>query len=71
MKGRTALITGAAGGLGTHIAETILEIGGSVIMVDYPDSDYSLIKNRIKCINLFINTFFYEENFGNTSCFGL
>ena len=30
MKGRTALITGAAGGLGTHIAETILEIGGSL-----------------------------------------
>ena len=46
MQGRTALITGAAGGLGMHIAETILEIGGSVVMVDYPGSDYSLIKNR-------------------------
>jgi NAD(P)-dependent dehydrogenase (short-subunit alcohol dehydrogenase family) len=47
MKDRTALITGAAGGLGVHIAETILELGGYVVMVDYPGSDYEIVNEKL------------------------
>jgi len=31
MSGRTALITGATGGLGQYMAETIAELGGDLI----------------------------------------
>jgi len=45
MSDRTVLITGATGGLGQHMAEVIAELGGDLILVDRPDSDYiALIK---------------------------
>jgi NAD(P)-dependent dehydrogenase (short-subunit alcohol dehydrogenase family) len=39
LKGRTALITGAAGGLGRVVAETLAELGADLILVDRPGSN--------------------------------
>ena len=47
LKNRRALITGAAGGIGQEIALTIAELGGSLVLVDRPSSDYTLIKQKI------------------------
>jgi len=48
MNGRTVLITGAAGGLGRYMAETIAELGGSLILVDRTESDYLRLKETLK-----------------------
>jgi NAD(P)-dependent dehydrogenase (short-subunit alcohol dehydrogenase family) len=48
MSGRTALITGATGGLGLYIAETIAELGGSLILVDKPSTNYSALIGKLK-----------------------
>ncbi len=47
LKGRTALITGATGGIGQEAAITIAELGGDLLLVDRPGSDYSPIKKKI------------------------
>jgi len=47
LNGRRALITGAAGKIGYEIALTIAELGGDLILVDRPDSDYSSLKQKI------------------------
>ena len=47
LKGRTALITGATGAIGQEIALTIAELGGSLILVDQPNSNYDYIKQNI------------------------
>jgi len=47
LRGRTALITGATGGIGQEIALTIAELGGSLILVDQPDSNYDQMKQTI------------------------
>jgi NAD(P)-dependent dehydrogenase (short-subunit alcohol dehydrogenase family) len=44
---RTALITGAIGGIGQEIALTIAELGGNLILVDRPNSNYDHIKQKI------------------------
>jgi NAD(P)-dependent dehydrogenase (short-subunit alcohol dehydrogenase family) len=52
MNNCTTLITGATGGLGQYMAETIAELGGDLILVDRPSSNYaSLIKKlkKFKC----------------------
>ena len=58
MDNRTTLITGATGGLGQHMAETIAELGGGLILVDKPGSDYLLLmeilkkyKCKVECID--------------------
>jgi NAD(P)-dependent dehydrogenase (short-subunit alcohol dehydrogenase family) len=48
LKGRTAIITGASGHLGQHIALTIAELGGSLILVDKPHSNFSLLISMLK-----------------------
>jgi len=47
LKGRRALVTGAAGFIGQEIANTIAELGGDLILVDKPETDYSLMKSNI------------------------
>lgn len=47
LKGRRALITGAAGSIGQEIALTIAELGGDLILVDLPNSNYDLVKKSI------------------------
>ena len=59
LKGTRALITGAAGSIGQEIALTIAELGGDLILVDLPSSNYDLVKKSvldnwnvdIKCID--------------------
>lgn len=40
LKGRRALITGATGGLGSVMAETLAEMGADLILVDRPGTDF-------------------------------
>jgi NAD(P)-dependent dehydrogenase (short-subunit alcohol dehydrogenase family) len=47
LKGRRALITGAAGRIGQEIANTIAELGGDLILVDKPETDWISIKRYI------------------------
>jgi NAD(P)-dependent dehydrogenase (short-subunit alcohol dehydrogenase family) len=47
MKGRYALITGAAGGLGRVIAETLAELNANLMLVDLPGTDLEEQSRRI------------------------
>lgn len=40
LRGRRALITGATGGLGKVIADTLAELGAELVLVDRPGSDF-------------------------------
>jgi short-subunit dehydrogenase len=40
LKGRRALITGATGGLGKVMADTLAELGADMVLVDRPGSDF-------------------------------
>ena len=40
MKGRRALITGAAGGIGRVIAQTLAELGADILLIDRPGVEY-------------------------------
>lgn len=40
IKGRRALITGATGGLGRIMADTLAELGADLVMIDRPGSDF-------------------------------
>ena len=43
LKGRRALITGAAGGLGKVMADTLAELGADLVLVDRPDTDFQCL----------------------------
>lgn len=43
MRGRRALITGAAGGIGRVIAKTLAELGADLVLVDRPESNYGTL----------------------------
>ena len=58
LKGRKAIITRATGGLGKHMAATIVELGGSVILVDRPGSNYSSLVSELE-----------ENNAADIECF--
>jgi NAD(P)-dependent dehydrogenase (short-subunit alcohol dehydrogenase family) len=48
LKGRRVLITGAAGRLGSVMAETLAELGADIILVDRPGTDFALTVKEIK-----------------------
>jgi NAD(P)-dependent dehydrogenase (short-subunit alcohol dehydrogenase family) len=47
LSGRTALITGAAGGLGKVFAETLAELGANLLLVDLPGSDLNTLNKEL------------------------
>ena len=47
LNGRRALITGAAGGFGTVIAETLAEMGTDLVLVDRKSDEIELLKNKL------------------------
>jgi NAD(P)-dependent dehydrogenase (short-subunit alcohol dehydrogenase family) len=50
LKGRRALITGAVGNIGRQMALAIAELGGDLVLVDKPGSNYEEIVAAIKNI---------------------
>lgn len=47
LRGRRALITGAAGHIGRVIAQTLAELGSDIVLVDRPGSDYRPVMEDI------------------------
>jgi len=47
LNGRRALITGATGGLGKIIAETLAELGADLVLVDQHDSDFDSLSKKL------------------------
>ena len=48
LSGRTALITGAAGGLGKVFAETLAELGCNLVLVDLPDTSLDVFAKKLQ-----------------------
>jgi len=48
LNGRLAMITGAAGGLGTVMAETLAELGADLILVDRPGTDFTSLAGSLE-----------------------
>lgn len=47
LNGRCALITGATGGLGQMMADTLAELGADLILVDRPSSDFTSLSHSL------------------------
>lgn len=47
LRGRRALITGAAGGLGRVLIDTVAELGAEVVLVDRPGSDLVSLSGEV------------------------
>jgi NAD(P)-dependent dehydrogenase (short-subunit alcohol dehydrogenase family) len=61
LKGRRALITGATGGLGTVMADTLAELGAELVLVDRPGADFeSLSVNLIERWGVKVETEFCD-----------
>ena len=48
LQGRRALITGATGGIGQEMATAIAELGGDLLLVDRPNTDYESVIKKIR-----------------------
>lgn len=48
MHGRRALITGAGGGLGRVMAETLAELGADLVLVDRPECDLGALEQHLR-----------------------
>ena len=48
LKGRRALITGAAGGIGRVIGQTLAELGADLVLVDRPGSDCGSLADALQ-----------------------
>jgi NAD(P)-dependent dehydrogenase (short-subunit alcohol dehydrogenase family) len=47
LKGRRAMVTGATGGLGTVIAETLAELGSDLILIDRDKAEIEALQSRL------------------------
>lgn len=47
LKGRRALITGATGGIGKVMADTLAELGADLVLVDRPSSDFQSLAEAL------------------------
>lgn len=47
MRGRRVLLTGATGGLGRIIAETMAELGADLFLVDRPGADFDTMRDKL------------------------
>lgn len=47
LKGRRALLTGATGGLGKVMADTLAELGADLVLVDRPGSDFQSLAETL------------------------
>ena len=47
LRGRRALITGAAGGLGRVMAQTLAELGADLVLLDRPNTQLAELANRL------------------------
>lgn len=53
LKNRTALVTGAAGHLGSAICKTLAELGANLVLVDLPNSKIGELQNSLtKCYKI-------------------
>jgi NAD(P)-dependent dehydrogenase (short-subunit alcohol dehydrogenase family) len=50
LRGRKAIITGANGFIGKQMSATIAELGGDLVLVDRPGTNYGSLLKAIKCI---------------------
>ena len=48
LRGRRALITGATGGLGRVMADTLAQLGAELFLVDRPDSNIATLADELK-----------------------
>ena len=48
LRGRRALITGAAGHIGRVMAETLAELGADLVLVDRPSADYGTLADGVR-----------------------
>lgn len=48
LRGRTALVTGAAGSLGKTIVDTLAELGADVVLVDLPDAPCAPVAGEVE-----------------------
>ena len=47
LTGRRVMITGVTGGIGHKMAEAVAEMGGNLVLVDHPESDYSAVLQSV------------------------
>lgn len=48
LRGRRALITGATGGLGRMMADTLAELGADLLLLDRPGSDLDALQEQVR-----------------------
>jgi len=47
LTGRRVMITGVTGGIGHKMAEAVAEMGGNLVLVDRPESDYNAVLRSV------------------------
>ena len=50
LQGRRAMLTRASGGIGQRMATTIAELGGDLVLVDRPETEYGVLLDELQGI---------------------